>query len=237
MEGSARARGGDEVLDRGDEFGRVVTDAACGAGRWSSRFEVVLGAHPRACHPAAVSGEWRAVIEGGPGRRWHRGRVERVIVAIVVAGCLLAIASATAGAATISVTTTADTLTGGQCSLRAALAAANTDAPVAGCTAGAGSDTIMLPSGDYRLAIAPSGSDDNSSGDLDIASNVTIDGAGAASTTVDGGGLDRVFSVDTGALVTISGVTITGGHASDGGPGGPGVAVARGRPDQRRWVR
>src|SRR6202042_1793127 len=48
----------------------------------------------------------------------------------------------------------------------------------------------------------------------------------AASTTVDGGGLDRVFSVDTGALVTISGVTITGGHASDGGPGGPGVAVA-----------
>ena len=168
------------------------------------------------------------MIEGGPGRRWHRGRVERVIVAIVVAGCLLAIASATAGAATISVTTTADTLTGGQCSLRAALAAANTDAPVAGCTAGAGSDTIMLPSGDYRLAIAPSGSDDNSSGDLDIASNVTIDGAGAASTTVDGGGLDRVFSVDTGALVTISGVTITGGHASDGGPGGPGVAVAQG---------
>jgi hypothetical protein len=151
IEGSARARGCDEVLDRGDEFGRVVTDAACGAGPMVLPVRSHALSTSRARQPAAVNGEWPAVIKGGPGTRWHRGRVGRVIVAIVVAGCLLAIASATAGAATISVTTTADALTGGQCSLRAALAAANTDAPVAGCTAGAGSDTIMLPSGDYRV--------------------------------------------------------------------------------------
>jgi len=141
-----------------------------------------------------------------------RRRSTAVVVLLAIAAALWT--TATASAATITVTTTADTLTGGQCSLRAAIAAANTDAPVAGCPAGSGTDTITLPAGDYKLTIAPSGADDNSSGDLDVTSNLTVQGAGPATTTVDADGLDRVFSVSAGELATIAGVTITGGHAA-----------------------
>ena len=38
-----------------------------------------------------------------------------------------------------------------------------------------------------------------------------------AGVTVSGGGLSRVFQVDAGVPASISGVTITGGHAKDGG--------------------
>jgi CSLREA domain-containing protein len=123
---------------------------------------------------------------------------------------------AAAAAATIAVTTTADTLAGAQCSLRAAIQSANTDAAVGGCVAGAGSDVISVPAGDYKLAIAPSGNDDNTTGDLDIASNLAIAGAGASTTTIDGAGIDRVLTIATGASVTISNVTVTGGQAPAG---------------------
>ena len=127
--------------------------------------------------------------------------------------------AAAARAAPITVNTTTDTLTGSQCSLRAAIQAANANAAVAGCAAGSGTDTITLPAGDYKLTIAPSGGDDNASGDLDISSNLTINGAGAAATTVDANGLDRVFSVSAGEIATIAGITITGGHAGTQGIG------------------
>jgi CSLREA domain-containing protein len=147
---------------------------------------------------------------------------------LVAAAAILTTLSGSAAAAPISVNTTADTLTGGQCSLRAAIASANSGAPVAGCAAGSGTDTITLPAGDYKLTIAPSGGDDNLSGDLDVASNLTIQGAGAAATTVDANGLDRVFSVSAGEVATIAGITITGGHAATDG----GFAVIDQGPDR-----
>jgi CSLREA domain-containing protein len=53
---------------------------------------------------------------------------------------------------TITVTTTNDELnTDGDCSLREAIEAANTDSTVSGCPAGNGTDTIVLPSGTYKL--------------------------------------------------------------------------------------
>lgn len=115
-------------------------------------------------------------------------------------------------AANINVNTTDDELNSdGDCSLREAVQAANTDTAVDGCTSGSGTDTITLPAGTYTLSIAGVGEDANLTGDLDITSNLTISGAGATSSIVNGGAIDRVFEVGLGATAQINGVTIQNG--------------------------
>ena len=88
----------------------------------------------------------------------------------------------------------------GDCSLREALQAANTDIAVDACPAGDGWDTIMVPAGTYTLTLTGSGEDGNTTGDLDVLESVTILGAGAGSTTIDGNDSDRVFHVDPTGL-------------------------------------
>jgi CSLREA domain-containing protein/uncharacterized repeat protein (TIGR01451 family) len=124
-------------------------------------------------------------------------------------------------AANLLVTTFDDELNGGgDCSLREAVQAANTNTAVGGCLAGDGIDTILLGSGTYVLTIAGSGEDGNASGDLDVTYALTIAGLGPAQTIVDGGGLDRVLDVRPGvATIVISGVTILNGSVSDNGGG------------------
>src|SRR5438132_609352 len=97
----------------------------------------------------------------------------------------------------------------GRCSLRAAIMEAN---------AHAGPDSITLPAGTYLLTIPGVGENAGATGDLNIAGDLTITGAGAPSTIVDGGGLDRVINVKSG-VVTISGVTIRAGSSAVFGPG------------------
>lgn len=122
-----------------------------------------------------------------------------------------------AQAASITVTTTVDELkTNGNCSLREAIRAANLDTRVDACPAGSGSDTISLPAGTFTLAIAGADEDNTLRGDLDIRSNLTIVGAGASKTILDGNRLDRLVDVHTGTVV-IQGVTIQNGRAGDGG--------------------
>ena len=129
-----------------------------------------------------------------------------------------------AWAATFTVNATADAVDAapgdgacasaeGSCSLRAAVMEAN---------ALAGPDTIRLPAGRYVLTLA--GADENAAarGDLDVFSDVTIIGAGAATTIIDGGGIDRVFdNLDTLRLTSL---TVEGGRildtSFDGGGGG-----------------
>ena len=116
---------------------------------------------------------------------------------------------------------------GRSCSLREAIQSANTDTAFGGCTAGSGADTITLPSGTYQITINP-GPDENANaaGDFDIASSLTIQGAGAGSTFVDGGGVDRVFDVapNGGPAITVgfTGLTIQNGKglATNFGVGG-----------------
>ena len=98
----------------------------------------------------------------------------------------------------------------GHVSLRSAIMAAN---------AQGGSNTINLPGGTYKLTIAGANEDADRTGDLDITSNLTISGAGASGTVIDGNNLDRVIHVLRGAT-TISGVTIENGLASLGLGGG-----------------
>ena len=90
---------------------------------------------------------------------------------------------------------------GGKCTLRAAVQQAN---------ALAGHDTIMLPAGTYTLTISGLCEDGAATGDLDITDDLTITGAGAATTIIDGGGIDRVF--DVWAPLSVSGVTIRNGN-------------------------
>jgi CSLREA domain-containing protein len=117
------------------------------------------------------------------------------------------------GAATYTVTKTADTNDGvcdADCSLREAISASN---------ASAGGGTINIPAGTYTITIAGTGENLNATGDFDIRKSVSIVGAGAGSTIIDGGGLDQVFHITGAYTVSISGVTITG--ATVPGAGGP----------------
>jgi CSLREA domain-containing protein len=118
-------------------------------------------------------------------------------------------------AASIVVNTTDDELNSdGDCSLREALQSANTDTVVDACAAGSGTDTVSIPAGIYTLSIAGTGEDANATGDLDITSNLTINGAGLATTIIDGGGIDRVIEVHPGATVQINNVTVQNGNRS-----------------------
>ncbi len=120
--------------------------------------------------------------------------------------------------ATLTVNTTLDVLghDNGILSLRQAILDAN-----ARTTA----DTIVVPAGTYTLTrTGESITDGGLTGDLDISAStkysLTISGAGAGSTVIDGGGLNRVFTVNYAGTVSISGVTIEHGNAGISSGGG-----------------
>lgn len=113
----------------------------------------------------------------------------------------------------ISVTTTVDELdVDGNCSLREAIYAANLDTSVDACPAGSGADTIMVPSGIYVLSIVDAFDDNMGSvgTDLDVRADLTIVGAGASSTIIDGNALDWVFEVE-GVTAELSNLTVRNG--------------------------
>ncbi len=148
-------------------------------------------------------------------------------VSMLVAATLLA---RPALAANIAVNTTADeTNFNGNCALREAIAAANTDAVRGACAAGSGADTITVPAGTYTLSIGGANEDAALMGDLDTtdADGLTVSGAGARETIVQGGAAfdDRIF--DNTGTTEISGLTITGGNAGSTTDGG-GVSNTEG---------
>ena len=98
----------------------------------------------------------------------------------------------------------------GRCTLRAAIMETN---------ALVGADIIELPANTYIISIAGNAEDAGETGDLDIDDDLTIVGGGADVTIIDGGALDRVFHILSGA-VDISGVTIQNGRATDRAGGG-----------------
>ncbi len=116
--------------------------------------------------------------------------------------------SGPAFACSVTVTTTAD---GGPGSLRDAILCANSTP---------GPDTINLPAGSYALTITGASEDAAATGDLDITDDLTIVGAGAASTIIDAAALsDRVLQVLPSVSLNLSGVTVTGGSVSGDGGG------------------
>lgn len=129
-----------------------------------------------------------------------------LVVGIIIPAMILLvpIPSVRAAPTVITVNTTADPgpsngVCGGTCSLRYAVNTANT-------LSGA---TIAVPAGTYALAL----------GAISISKDMSIIGAGAISTTVDGGGTDRIFVVGSNITVAVVGMTLQRGFS-------PGVGGA-----------
>lgn len=116
----------------------------------------------------------------------------------LIAALAFAVAPAAAVAAP-AVTTTAD---GGPGSLREAV------------TLAAPGEAIAIPAGNYKLTL----------GELTIAKSLTLAGAGADLTVLEGGGASRVVkATNAAAEVTISDLTIRGGHVRAGIAEGGGI--------------
>ncbi len=148
----------------------------------------------------------------------------------VAAFALAALAmGAPAGATVYNVSATADDANlgpNGNCTLREAVIAANTNAAVDACTAGsAGADTIVLAAGTYTLTIGGAGEDASATGDLDVTEDLTIQGASAASTILSASGLgDRILQVASGVSLQVSDATLSGARLN----GGAGQSVSAG---------
>jgi CSLREA domain-containing protein len=93
---------------------------------------------------------------------------------------------------------------GGPCTLRAAVQAANFLG---------GAQTINLPAGAYVLTVTGAEENAAATGDLDITGNITILGAGRATTVIDGNHTDRVFEVGptSSAQLTMADGTVQNG--------------------------
>ena len=101
-------------------------------------------------------------------------------------------------------------ISGGGCTLRAAIQEANANGQ---------DDTITLGTGTYTLTLTGA---DSSTGDLDITASdaLTITGVGPDQTIIHANGIDRVFEIHSGAgTVVISGVTIISGTVTGNGGG------------------
>lgn len=138
---------------------------------------------------------------------------------VLVIGLAFLFMSNVVNGATFVVNTTNDTLdatpgdgicadASAQCSVRAAISEAN---------AFAGDDIITIPAGTYTQTLVAANEDLNAGGDWDIRSNVTINGAGAATTILQaaatpGTATERVMeNVLTTNVTTITGVTLRHG--------------------------
>lgn len=124
------------------------------------------------------------------------------LFSISVSLCGVAISATPALADHVAVTTTADVVAiDGACSLREAIDVFNTEHDTADCPLASDADpsSILLPAGTYTLAGA-AGDDANTSGDLDVRTNLVIAGAGAEQTILGGADADRVFDAITPRL-------------------------------------
>ena len=166
-----------------------------------------------AMHPLSVK---LHPVETLPVKEIPVSKTKPILVAVLI---LAGAFAPTAHAANFIVNSPADTVdinpgdgacadASAKCTLRAAIMEAN---------ALAGPSTITLPVGTHILTIVGIGEDAAATGDLDIKGNLTINGAGAASTIIDGGGIDRVFEILPLAIVMIDAVTVRNGNVDNGG--------------------
>lgn len=178
------------------------------------------------------------MTDGGTGRevpRWGGRKRMRTAIGLLAVAAACALVPATAGAATITVSSATDDFGTdlGSCSLREAVQLANLDVMAfGGCTASAdeGLDTIVLASGTtYNLTLA--GVENlNATGDLDVLGEPIAVQAATAGTaaTISAGGVttDRVFDLAPEGMAigsaTFTDVDITGGSDS-AGAGGAGI--------------
>lgn len=156
--------------------------------------KITAGCEPELCGRRRDGG---AAIAAALGLRGAR--------AVLALGLLLLVLPGAAAAATLTVTRTDDpasaTCAPSSCTLRAAIAQANTDG---------GSDTIVVPAGTYQLTTA-------GGGELVIKASMTIAGAGARVTTIMPAPSSRILQIE-GGIVALDDLTLTGASvAAEGG--------------------
>ena len=140
-----------------------------------------------------------------------QGRLHRVVAVLAL---ILGVASG-AQSTTIPVNSPADSLAiDGNCTLREAIIAANTDTAVDACPAGSGADIVVVPAGTYTLTLVGAGEDAAATGDLDLTASVELLGSPAGA-IVDGNGADRVLDIDPahagGVIVGVTNITVRNG--------------------------
>lgn len=126
---------------------------------------------------------------------------------------------------TITVTTFVDEVAeNADCSLREAVLAATTDTAGYGCVAGGSDDLILLDTGIYTLTLVGDGELEGDIDILDLTGAITIQGTGTLSTTIDAGGIDRVFQISgMTTRVTLLDLTIQNGFVDKEREGGGSI--------------
>ena len=139
---------------------------------------------------------------------------QRRLRAFAMVGALFASGAASAGFR-VNVTTSNDEFGSGPgCSLREALYTIHHAANFGGCAHSAFfSDQILVPAGTYSIGLTPVAANPEAGGAFKVLNAVSIFGAGASQTIVDGGSIDTVFKLAPGAAASVylSGVTVRGG--------------------------
>jgi hypothetical protein len=171
-----------------------------------------------------VNGVGAIVLRGRSSILGERRATAQARLAVGLAAGLVAVALGgvpVARAATIHVTRGAvDAVINDNCSIREAITAANTDAPVDDCAAGSGADTITA-SGSFVLTTP----DNDANGLPVISSTITI--TKATISRASGAPAFRIFAVASTGNLTLKRVTVSGGLAPDC-PNHPGRACGGG---------
>lgn len=130
-------------------------------------------------------------------------------VAPLTAAVALGLSASNVQAATITVDNLADGTVAGQCTLRDAFAAANTDTAIAGCAAGSGPDSIRFQAG-------LTGTLNLGSPELVAESVISVAGPGSGQITISGQNNYRLFGAySPGAELSISGLTLADAYTND----------------------
>ncbi|NUM45351.1 MAG: CSLREA domain-containing protein [Anaerolineales bacterium] len=137
-------------------------------------------------------------------------------IILLVLGLVLSFPHSTQ-AASLTVNSTADTTTAsdGQCTLREAIANANSDSDTTGgdCVTGSGTDTISFDPSVLEQTILLL------NGELVLSSSMTIE-ASSPGVTLDGNNSSRIFVVNAGQVVTLTNLRITNGRNTSSTNGG-----------------
>lgn len=161
------------------------------------------------------------------------------LAAAALAATLAFVTAATAGATQIVVTTTADeTTSDGDCSLREAFIAANTNAARDACPAGSSSveDEIVLANdARYSLTIPSAGNDNGFTGTLTVLNGganfdleITVTDDGVATISQDAVPDTGVLQLASGATLDLEGIVVEGGTLTGTSKRGAGILVANG---------
>ncbi len=142
-----------------------------------------------------------------------RGGIVRPLLAIAPFLAILLLLAAQAHAAAITPNTIVDELNSdGDCSLREAIQAANTNAAVDACAAGEPVPTVDV------IGPVVTGTIILTSGTLSVTDDLTIDGPGVGSLTISGNNASAVLTVDA-VTVNLHDLTIADGSTGAGGGG------------------